>query len=196
MSVPDRIKVPRLTSRSWVFWSTATAVGVVAIAVYYGITQPENRWLAAVILAATAITVLGVASSRAWIEPATGTVVRENFWRLRRRAPLRSAKSISLVNNRAGGLHLGIKHRRTTYVPVLLLTDYVERSQSPEMLRVLADQIDTHAPSAAPTAVLLRRQADFIAAGGAAPDSPLAAMTTRGALNAAKAGGVHGPSSE
>jgi hypothetical protein len=47
-------------------------------------------------------------------------------------------------------------------------------------------------PSARPTAVLLRRQADFIAAGGAAPDSPLAAMTSRGALNAAMAGGIGG----
>jgi hypothetical protein len=72
------------------------------------------------------------------------------------------------------------------------LTDYVERLQSPEILDLLADQIDTHVPSARPTAVLLRRQADFIAAGGAAPDSPMAAMTSRGALNAAMAGGIGG----
>jgi hypothetical protein len=192
MFAPDHVVVPRLTSGSWVFWTVGTAVATVAIAVYYGITQPENRWAAVLVLAGTAITALGVVSARTWIEPATGTIGRKLFWCLQRRTSLRSATSISLVNNRAGGLHLGIKHRRTLYVPVVTLTDYVERSQSPEILGLLADQIDTHVPSGRPTAVLLRRQVDSIAAGGAAPDSPLAAMTSRGALNATKAGGIGG----
>jgi len=192
MSAPDHVVVPRLTSRNWVFWTAGTAVAVVAIAAYYGITQPENRWAAVLVVAGTAITALGVVSARTWIEPATGTVGRRLFWCLQRRARLSSATSVSLVNNRAGGLHLGIKHRRTLYVPVLALTDYVERSQSPEILNLLADQIDTHVPRARSTAFLLRRQANFIAAGGAAPDSPLATMTSRGTLNAAKAGGIGG----
>jgi hypothetical protein len=111
--------VPRLTSRSWVFWTAGTAVATVAIAVYYGITQPENRWAAVLVLAGTAITALGVVSARTWIEPATGTIGRKLFWCLQRRASLGSATSILLVNNRVGGLHLDIKHRRTLYVPVL-----------------------------------------------------------------------------
>ena len=192
MSTPERVPVPNLATRSSVSWLVGTGLAVVGIMVYVGVTQPANRWAVAVGAAVLLVVTLWVVSSRMWVEPDTGTVVRESFWCRRRRVDLRSATSVALVNNRAGALLLGIKHRRTLYLPVLALTDYVERSQPPEFLRFLADQVDAHAPRARRVAIQLRAQADFVAGGGAAAESPLARLVTRGVLTAAKAGGIGG----
>ena len=192
MSEVERAPIPRLLTRSSLLWVGGTAAAVIGIVVYYGITQPENRWAAVAVAAAVLAAALWFVSVRTWVEPDTGTVVREAFWCRRRRAGLGSATSVSLVNNRGGALLFEVRDRRTLYMPVLTLTDYVERSQSPAVLRLLAEQIDTHAPRARPVADQLRTQADFIADGGPATQSPLAGLITHGAIRAAKAGGAGG----
>jgi hypothetical protein len=192
MSAPERVPVPRLSSRSAAVWSIGTGVAVLGLSAYLWVTQPGNRWAAAIVLVVVAVVAVGLVSVRAWVEPATGTVVRESFWCRHRRADLGSARSVALVSNRAGVLLLGIRHRRMLYLPILALTDYVERSQPPQVLRFLADQLDAHAPRARTVAMQLRGQADFMAGGGAATESPLAPLVTRGMLTAAKAGGLGG----
>lgn len=181
----------RLSSRNLVGWLAGTAVLVLGVLGTVALTQPENRWAVAVVSGLLVLVVLLVTTSRTWIEPGSGTVVREVLgWR--RRVRWGSATTIALVPNRAGVLLLGIRQRRWTYLPVLALTDYVQRSQPPELLYLLADQIDRFAPTAHPVAVQLRGQADQLVAGVPAVSSPLAAQVSRGVLRAAKAGGLGG----
>jgi hypothetical protein len=76
-------------------------------------------------------------------------------------------------------------------VPVVARTDYVEKSQPPALLRLLADTVEQHrAGGARPVAEALRKQADHLEAGGTVATSPLAGLITTGMLTAAKAGGA------
>lgn len=151
-----RVMVPRLTSGSWKRWVTATLAATLGMAVYFGVTRPADRWAAVTFGTVFAVGTLWALSRRTWVEVATGTVVRETLWCLRRRVPLRRAK-VELVNNQHGALHLSVRDRRRIYLPVLLDTVYVQRVQSPEILRVLVEQLIRHAPHARAVVVELRR---------------------------------------
>jgi hypothetical protein len=193
MSASDRVVISRLTSRSAMIWLAGTVALVLGVLAWVALTQPANRWAVAVGAALLVATALWLMSRRTWLDPASGTVVQESLWCRQRRFALRSASSLRLVDNRAGVLLLAITDGRTAHLPVLALTDYVRRSQPPPLLRMLAEQIDTWAPQGARRiAAQLRTQADFIAAGGAAERSPLAALVTHGVVRAAKAGGAGG----
>jgi hypothetical protein len=186
-----RVPVRRLSSRNLMWWLAGTAVLVLGVLAWVAATQPQNRWAVAVLSVLLVVVVLAVTASRTWIEPGSGTVVRQLLgWR--RQVQWASATTIALVPNRAGVLLLGIRRRRWTYLPVLALTDYVQRSQPPELLYLLADQIDRFAPTAHPVALQLRGQADQLVAGVPAANSPLAPLVRRGVLRAAKAGGLGG----
>jgi hypothetical protein len=188
MSEVERVPIPRLHTRGSLLWVGGTGGVLLGVIIYLWIAQPGNRWATALGAAGLLGAALWLISLRTWVEPATGTVVRESFWTRRRRAGLASASSVSLVNNRGGALLLGVRHRRTMYVEILTLTGHVQRSQSPGVLRFLADQIDSHAPRAKRVAAQLRDQADFIARGGAAAQSPLVALITGKTIGAAPAG--------
>src|SRR5688500_4509044 len=112
MSEIDRVPIPRLLTRSSVLWFGGTAAAVLGMIVYLGITQPGNRWAAVLAAVGVVIASVWLGSMRSWVEPVTGTVVREHFWCRRRRAVLGSATSVSLVNNRGGVLLLGVRQRR------------------------------------------------------------------------------------
>ena len=190
MSEVDRVPIGRLTSRSGTAWLGGTVVAVLGLLGWVWVTRPGDRWavaIAAVVLAGAA---LWITSRRTWLEPATGTVVRTALWALRRRYELGSARSVRLVDTRAGVLSLAVTDGRTAYLPVLAVTDYVRRSQPPALLRLLAEQIEARAPAARRVATQLRRQAAFLDAGGPVEHSPLAALTSRTVTGAAKAGGA------
>jgi hypothetical protein len=189
---PERVAIPALTSRSGAIWLTGTLVLVVGLLGYVAVTQPQHRWAVAVVALLLVLAGLTLASPATWVEPATGAVVREILRCRRRRVALRSATSVALVDNRAGSLLLAVTDGRTVYLPVLALTDYVQRSQSPEILRLLAELIDRDAPATSRVAPQLRGQADFVASGGSPERSPLAGLVTHDVLRAAKAGGAGG----
>lgn len=189
------VRVPKLTSRSGLLWVAGTGLALLAAAGFVAATQPENRWAVAVVVPLLGLGLLTLLSIRTTIDPATGTVCRSVLWVRRRSTPLATASSVKLVNNRAGTLALGVSGAgdRTTYLPVLTLTDYVERSQSPDFLRFLADQLGRWAPATTTGVVTrLRGQADAVEAGAAPAETPLAPLITRGITGVAKGGGAGG----
>jgi hypothetical protein len=193
----DRLVVPRLTSRSGLLWSLGTLVAVLAVCGYLFATQPENRWAVFVLLPVGVLFVAFLLVRRTWVETSSGVVVQQTLLG-RRRASLASAGRLELVNNRGGVLLLRVRRengRRSTYLPILALTDYVEASQPPGLLVALAEQMEQWAPGQARTATQLRRQAEYLEAGGDAKTSPLAGLVTHGVVSAARGGGAAGGTS-
>lgn len=92
------------------------------------------------------------------------------------------ARGVDLVSNGGGGILLRASppdRRRRAQVAVLALTLYVERSQDPDLLRLLADTLDRHGTNGGPAvARQLRAQAAHSDAGGDPRTSPLAALVT------------------
>lgn len=194
---PPRLVIPRLTSRSGWWWSAGTLLAVLAMSAYFFLTQPQNRWAVLVVVPVAALLVAFVLLRRTWVETGTGVVVRVTLLGTRK-VSLGEADKLELANNRGGALLLRVRQRGrrgSVYLPVLLLTDYVRRSQSPAVLEALAEQLETWAPRRRPVAGQLRRQADHLRTGGSAEDSPLAALVSHGVISAAKAGGAAGGSS-
>lgn len=188
------VRVPALTSRSGLRWLVATAVACVAVAVVVFVGQPENRVFVVTVLPGLALFFLVLAWQSTWLDPEAGVVVRVRCRWWRRSVPLGPTTSVSLAPNGGGGLLLALRPRgarRRTFVTLLALTDHVERSQAPELLRLLADTLEHHRTGGARGVVAaLRTQAEHLEQGGDARTSPLAASVTYGAVNAAKAGGA------
>ena len=116
----------------------------------------------------------------------------------RRSVAWSEAARLELVNNRGGGLLLVVGERgsrRSLHLPILVLTDYVKRSPSPQTLQALAEDIERWAPGRATVTTQLRRQARHLESGGSAQDSPLAALVTHGFTTATKGGGAAGATS-
>jgi hypothetical protein len=194
---PDRLPVPRLTSRSGLLWSLATLVAVLAGCASVFVTQPQNRWAVLVFVPVAVLFVAFLLVRSTWVETGTGTVVHRTLLGSRR-VPLAEAGRLRLVTNRGGGLLLQVRRRgsrRAVHLPVLALTDYVRRSQDPATLRALAGQVEAFAPQRTRVAEQLVRQAEHLESGGSAEDSPLAALVTHGVTTAAKGGGAAGGTS-
>lgn len=190
------VLVPRLTSRSGIAWLIGTLVVSLGALTYLGVTEPRYAVGGAALGVVVILAGVAAFSGRQWLDPGEGTVTREWLWCRRRTIALIEARSVRLVNNRGGGLNLTIRpsHGRTMLVPVLLLSDHVQRSQSPEILRLLADQVQ-RSRSGGKVPDQLRRQAVHLEKGGTAQDSPLSGLVTHGVMTAAKAGGAAGGSS-
>ena len=193
----ERLVIPRLTTRSSLLWSLGTLLAVLAGAGFVFATQPQNRWAVLALLPVLALLVAFVLVRSAWVETSTGRVVTRTMLGSRT-VSLAEADQLQLVTNRGGGLHLQVREkgsRRATYLPVLALTDYVQRSQDPATLRALAGQVETWAPQRKTVVKQLIRQAEHLEQGGSAKDSPLAALVTHGVTRVAKAGGAAGGTS-
>src|SRR5512139_1231791 len=192
MPETERLSIPKLTSASSTRWIVATGVAVAAVMVYGFLTDPANRWAVLVVAPLFALYAAFLLARRTWVETATGEVVVHRMGILTRRVPIAAAEKLDLVTNRGGGLLLQVKPsgRASAYLPVLALTDYVERSQSAETLVGLAEQIERWAPHRGTVAKQLRRQAEHVAAGGAARTSPLAGLVSHKFSNLAKGGGA------
>lgn len=187
-------QIPRLTSRTALRWQMATGVAVVGVVGWLGVTQPENLPFGLALLLALTVLAGTLVSIRAHADPEAGTVARTRWWSRRREVRLREAVWVRLVNNRGGGLNLMAKppHGSAVSVPVLALTQYVERSQDAEVLLMLADLVERHAPGPGKVPELLRAQAAHVNAGGEAKTSPLAPLVTHSITSAARGGGAAG----
>lgn len=189
--------IPRLTSRSGTVWGLATVAAVVVAMGFLAVTQPEYDVPAAVLAVVAVLVVAVLASGGQTIDTATGAITSTRARVLKRSVDLADARTVALVDNRGGGLHLTVKPRsgRAVLVPVLLLSDHVKRSQSPEILWLLADQVEQRCSGAGKVPEQLRRQAAHLDQGGTAEDSPFAALVTHGVMRAAKGGGAAGGTS-
>jgi hypothetical protein len=187
------VRIPKLTSRSGWRWIIATAVAVLFIGVYIGVTQPENRIFVVTIFPALFLYFGAWSWYSEWLDPGPGVLVRIRCRRWRKTVRLEPGTSVSLVPNGGGTLllHARPARGRGMHVPVVARTDYVEKSQPPALLRQLADAVEQHrAGGARPVAVALRKQADHLEAGGTVASSPLAGLITNGMMTAAKVGGA------
>lgn len=163
MSAP--LRVPRLTSRSAVAWLVGTVLVLLAVLGYLWVTQPANRWAAAVVLPVVLVAVLAVTGSRQWLDPGARTIAWQRFWVLRATVATSEVTGVGLVSNHAGGVLLSLRagHRRR-HLPVLLLSQYVRASQSPEICLAMAELVEsTPDPGTVPDQ--LRAQARSIEAG-------------------------------
>lgn len=160
----------------------ATGVAVLVISVVSFATDPENRVFVVVGGLLLALFVIAVIWRSIWLEPAEGVLLMVRWRVYHRRVPLGPGTQVALLSNRAGELLLGAQPpgvRRRLHVPILALTVYVERSQDPDLLRLLADTLQRHGTGGGPVVVRqLRAQAEYIEAGGDPRTSPLAASVT------------------
>ncbi len=190
------VRIPVLTSRSWIGWVVATGAALVLAIGWIAVTQPQHRLAVAVLTPAVVAACVLAFWSSTWVDPAAGAFVRVRLGRFRRRVPLGPSTSVSLVSSGAGTLLLSVRapsSRGRFFVTVLALTDYIERSLPPDLLRLLADTLEQHRAGGSRDAVIaLRAQAGHLDAGGDARTSPLAGRVSHGALTAAKIGGAGG----
>jgi hypothetical protein len=195
----ERVPIPRLTSRSALAWAVGTLVVLVVVMAVLALVQPSYAVPAVVVAVLAVLVAVAVGTRRLWLEPVSGRFVVQRLGVLRRAAELRDARSVALVDNRAGGLNLTVTPAsgRAVLVPVLLLSDQVQASQPAPLLRLLADQVETHGRSVpggarADVPAVLRAQAEHLEAGGGAAESPCAALVSLGVLRAAQGGAAAG----
>ncbi len=175
----DRVAVPRLLSRSVTLWLSVAAavIAVPAVVAWAWVTQPENR-IPAVVVGVLLLGGLGfLVLRRTWLDTREGLLVHEVLYLLRRRAAWADAEVVKFTPNRAGQVMLEVRgagRRTSTYVPLAAVDLGGERSQSPEFLSTLADQIEAWAPQRGAVVKGLRAQADHLGSGGPLRESPLA----------------------
>lgn len=155
----------------------AAAVAVPAVVGWAMLTQPAgNQVVAGLIAVAFLGFVVFVVTRRTWLEPDRGLLVRESAGVWRRSAALADAPELRIRTS--GGqalLQVRGQGRRTSSYAALVAVDMGgDRSQPPEVLRTLADQIERWAPHRGTVVTLLRAQADHVAAGGSVRESPIA----------------------
>lgn len=183
-STPARL--PRLTTRSALAWAIGTAVVVAGGAGCLSVAQPENAPYGYGIVAVLAVGVLLVALSATWVDAAAGTIIWRRWAVTRTTVALREATRVAVVGSGPQALLQVRAGRRGGHLVLLVLSDYVQRSQSPEVLSALADTLTAHTASATSGEAvgLLRAQAKHIATGGAPATSPLARYTSKGLVRA------------
>lgn len=173
-----RLTVPRLLSGSTTTW-LALAAAVVAVPAVVGwafATQPAGNRVAALVLAvAFAGFVAWVGLRRTWLDTRRGLVVHENLLVLRRSTAWADAETVRFTPNRAGQVLLEVRGSgRPTYLPLVAVDVGGDRCQPPGVLRLLADQVETWAPSRTAVVRGLRAQAAHVEGGGDVRESPLA----------------------
>jgi hypothetical protein len=181
----DRVTIPRIPTPSARRWFIAACIGaLVAIAV--GLRdQPFSWWGIGLAVIALGFVPLFVWSEHRSLDPSTGTFHYRNLGFRSRSATLGPDLPIAMTDSGNGylQLNLGTVPRRIL-VPLLLINQYDRGSQPPEMLRLLADQLDRFAPQQRTVAAQLRQQADYVTDRARPLDrSPLAeALGSRNAI--------------
>lgn len=176
----DRIPVPRMVGTSVTTWlsAAATALAVPAAMVWAVLTRPPGYSVAGMVMAVGVIVFLGgLIARRTWLDPVRGELVREVWGVWKRPVAWADAQVVRVRGNRGGQALLEVRgagRRTSTYLPLVAVDLGGDRSQSPEFLRVLADQIEAWAPQFGAVVRSLRAQADHMASGGTVRESPLA----------------------
>lgn len=185
-----RTRYPRLASRGALAWVIATVIVLGGGAGYLAVAQPANAPYAYGVVGALVVAVVLVALSATWVDHSAGTVTWRRWGVLRTSVALREATQVAVVGSGPQALLRVRAGNRGGHLALLVLSDYVQRSQPPQVLTALADTVAAHTqPAASGEAVgLLRAQAKHLAAGGDAATSPLARFTSKGLVRAA--GGI------
>lgn len=176
----DRIAVPRMVSTSVTMWlsAAATALAVPAVVIWAFLTQSAANRVAAVVVAVLLVAVVGgLVARRTWLDPVRGELVREVWGVWKRPVVWADAEVVRVRSNHGGQALLEVRgggRRTSTYVPLVAVDLGGDRSQSPDFLRTLAEQIETWAPQFGTVVRALRAQADHVASGGTVRESPLA----------------------
>lgn len=176
----DRIPVPRMVGTSVSMWLSAgaAALSVPAVMVWSFLTQPTHNFVVGTVLTVFAVAVVGgLIARRTWLDPVRGELVREVWGVWRRPVAWADAEVVRVRSNNGGQALLQVRgagRRTSTYLPLVAVDLGGDRSQSPDFLRVLADQIETWAPQFGAVVRALRAQADHVASGGTVRESPLA----------------------
>ena len=172
----DRVEVPRLLSReasTWIALGVAV-VGIVGVVGYLALDSTTR--VPAIIVGALLLLFLGVlVSRRTWLDTGRGTVVREAARVLRREVPWADAAAVQVRSNNVGQALLQVKGRRgSAYIPLVAVDTGGDRTQSPEFLELLADQVERWAPERGAVVKQLRSQAAHVTSGGSVRESPIA----------------------
>jgi hypothetical protein len=161
-------------------WVSAivAAVSIPVLVVWALLTQPVTNQVAAVVVGAVLLLFFALLVFRSTsLDTERGLVVRTICGVWSRRVAWAGAAVVRIRNNNAGQalLEVRVEGRRTsTYLPLVAVDLGGDRSQPPEFLGILADQIERWAPERGAVVKLLRAQADHMAAGGAVRESPVA----------------------
>lgn len=172
-----RVPVPLLRTRASTAWVLGTAVVALAVVTALWVTQPQNRWTAAVLGPLFVVALVGVLGQRCWLNPASGVLTWQRFGLWRVTLPLEKATAVVLVGGGGAVLLRVWDGRRSRHVPLLALTQHVRLSQSSALLTLIADCLEREVPSLSRDVLgALRAQARHVAAGGRPETSPLAAQ--------------------
>jgi hypothetical protein len=161
----------------WVSMIVA-AMSIPVLAVWALLTQPVTNQVVAVVGCAVMLVffVLLVFRSTS-LDTERGLVVRTLCGAWDRPVAWAGASRVRIRNNNAGQALLEVRgggRRTSTYLPLVAVDLGGDRSQPPEFLRMLADQIEHWAPERGAVVRLLRSQADHVASGGSVRGSPVA----------------------
>jgi hypothetical protein len=142
------------------------------------ITQPLTNQVAGVVGVAVLLVFLGLLVFRSTsLDTERGLVVRTICGVWDRPVAWAGASRVGIRNNNAGQALLEVRgegRHTSTYLPLVAVDLGGDRSQPPEVLRMLADQIERWAPERGAVVKQLRAQADHVAAGGTVRESPVA----------------------
>ena len=176
----ERIAVPRLLSNSRSMWISgiAAALAIPALVVWALLTQPMENQVAAVVVGAILLAFFVILIFRTTsLDTERGLVVRTVCGTWKRSVAWADASVVRIRDNNAGQALLEVRgrgRRTSAYLPLVAVDLGGDRSQSPEFLRVLADQVERWSPERGAVVKLLRAQADHVDAGGDVRESPVA----------------------
>lgn len=170
--------IPQLTSTSAIRWLLPAGAALVAVLLYVWLGGRGTRWALYTLVPVLAVATVVVVHSRVWVDPEQGVVRWHRRWVRRRHVVLADATEIALVGT-GRGVRLRVRdERHGGDVPLLAMTSHVQRSQSPEVLQMVADALERHAgpEHRGRVAQDLRAQAEHLAGGGDLAGSPLTAL--------------------
>ncbi len=172
----ERVPVPRLLSRSPSTWlSMAVAVGgLVAVVGYFSLAGPTR--VPAIVVGVLLLGSFAVLlSRRTWLDAANGRVVRETARVYRRAVPWAEARAVQVRSNNAGQALLQVQGGGgSAWIPLVAVDLGGDRTQQPQFLELLADEVERWAPTRGAVVKQLRAQAAHVASGGTVRDSPIA----------------------
>ena len=176
--VAEQVPIPGLRSRSASLSLLVAVVAVLAVMGWALVTQPLVNQVAVVVVAVVLVGGMGaLAGRRTWLDTRRGALVRRTWAGRAQETSWAEATTIRLQPNHAGQLMLQVRgagRRGSVYLPLVAVDLGGDRSQPPEVLLVLADQVEAWAPQRASVVRQLRAHADHLAGGGAVRESPLA----------------------
>jgi hypothetical protein len=159
----DRVTIPRIPTPSARRWFVAACVGAVIAVVVALRDQPISWWGFVLGIIALGFVPLFVWSEHRSLDPSTGTFHYRRLVVRQRSATLGPDLPIEMTDSGNGYVQLCLgSFPRRILVPLLLINQYDRGSQPPEILQLLADQLDRFAPHHRPLAARLRQQAGYV----------------------------------